>query len=79
MQTCSIVLNSVGLFFDIIGAFILWKFDVSLFEEDEANDAIMPADAAAVKRNRKLSRMGILFLMIGFGFQLLSQLCQFFC
>lgn len=69
------ILNLIGLSFDIIGAFMIWTFEVTLWEEDSDGN-ITPTEASTCRRNKKLSRMGVLFLLTGFGFQFVSQLCQ---
>lgn len=73
-----IIINSIGLIFDIVGAIIIFIYTPSLFEEDENGD-VMPSDTKDNKRKIKLSRVGIALIIIGFFLQYtgsIMQLCK---
>lgn len=80
----SMLLNSIGLVFDIVGAVLIWFFVAEInFANKEfylQGDAVIdledpsPEKIKAFKRNIMLSRIGIVALVVGFIFQLASNL-----
>ena len=71
-MSCGIIINSIGLFFDIIGAGILFFKFPALWEEKEG--AAQLSDS--FYKNKKISKIGFLILIIGFALQLISNFVE---
>ena len=69
------LINCIGVFFDIIGAVMIWRYTPSLFEEDKNND-IQPTDSKENQKHIHLSETGIILIIIGFIFQLAGNIMQ---
>ena len=76
------VINSVGLVFDIVGVLLLFLFPVLPLEELTPSGGqiiIWPSENATEraekwKRYKKRAIWGISLIVLGFGFQILSNL-----
>jgi hypothetical protein len=72
------VLNSIGLFLDIWGAFLLFKFGLpEEIRRSGANALVLEqvdvAEAAKAKRYDRRGKFGLGLLLVGFVLQLLSN------
>jgi len=72
-----IILNSLGLLLDIIGAILIWKYGLP---ESLSREGVAPAfsviDAslrAKAKKYNWYSNIGLFLLVLGFVFQLISN------
>ena len=70
--------SSFGLFLDIIGAFLLFKYGLPEYLEKLAQNGIgemiiAPSEKDLTNNHSKIAKGGFVFLMIGFFFQLLSN------
>lgn len=78
MTTANCV-NSIGLVFDILGAYLLWKFGLPAAISREgtvglATETDDHAEAAKAKQYDRLGNVGLILLVIGFVLQLVSNL-----
>lgn len=75
----SVNINTLGLVFDIMGAFLLFRFGFAhedVFPETGEGINIFgndPERAARIKLYKTLSRCGILLLILGFVLQAISN------
>ena len=74
----SVWLSSVGLGFDIIGAVLLYRYTLpALLAKHGMNwaaiEGVTEENKARWKRQRRLSKLAIVMLIIGFGLQLASN------
>jgi hypothetical protein len=67
------LINSIGLIFDIVGAVLIWKY-VPTFWELNKNGDMMPSDDKEYRCSKCLSQVGLAAVIIGFAFQLLSNI-----
>lgn len=74
---CAIMISSIGLLIDFIGAIMIWKFVPSLFEENEHGD-ITPSSPFDDEKKNKYSKLGMLLIAIGFIFQLIGNIIQLY-
>ena len=75
--------STVGLFLDIVGALLLWRYvvEIDFVEKDEflkGNAVLTPADPTpeeirSYKRRIVISRIGVAFLVIGFSLQVVGN------
>jgi hypothetical protein len=68
------IVNSIGLIFDIIGAYLIWKYGLptTAFLDDQFSH--LPSGRVQInKPTDKRSYWGLLLLMVGFIFQLASN------
>jgi len=69
------ITNCVGLGFDIIGAILLYKFALKLFRKDSDGMYFFETTVSdLIKKHVRYTKAGIIFLIIGFCFQFLSNL-----
>lgn len=74
----SVIVNSIGLVFDIVGAIMIWKYLPALWEENKNGD-LTPTNIGENGKKLTLSRVGIVLIAIGFILQFISgimQLCK---
>jgi hypothetical protein len=71
---CSKVINTIGLAFDIAGAILIWRYGLPRFElrKDSVN-YINLVSQSQEKEYDRWAKLGIVFLIIGFSLQLLSN------
>jgi hypothetical protein len=67
--------NSIGLIFDIVGAVLIWRY-VPTFWDLNKNGDMMPSDDKEYRCSKRLSQVGLAAVIIGFAFQLLSNIMQ---
>jgi hypothetical protein len=70
-----VLINSIGLVFDIVGAIMIWMYIPALFEEGKNGD-VMPTDIGENKRKLTRSRVGIILIAIAFSLQFISSIMQ---
>ena len=73
-----IVVNSLGLICNIVGAFLVWQFGLPADIGPAGRrylqtGMIEPQDAATARRNRSRSTLGFILLLIGFTLQLVAN------
>ncbi|MDX2191510.1 MAG: hypothetical protein SFY32_16785 [Bacteroidota bacterium] len=68
------IINSIGLFFDFIGAFLLFRYGLPPQIGKEGGIFLYPSNHKNIKANffDKMSNLGFILLMLGFTFQLIS-------
>lgn len=64
------MVNSIGLILDIIGVIMVWFYGVSGARH---KNAFFTDDPEADKRVKRMVRIGLWLLIIGFGLQILSN------
>ncbi len=74
-MSCGIIINSIGLIFDIIGAGIIFFKFPSIFEID-GKGVIQARESDIYDKNKKVSKYGLLLLIIGFILQLISNFVE---
>jgi len=75
MSTCA---NSLGLFLDLVGAGLLWKFGLPPRLDPEGHGRIIleQADTSEIEKAScyaRRSRFALVLLFLGFVFQLISN------
>ena len=80
---CSAIVNSIGLVLDIVGAIVLFKYGFPPALENNRDGTFMisgsgdsQAEKEALKKDKQykcLSMVGLIFLIIGFILQLISN------
>lgn len=73
-----VIVNSVGLLFGIVGAFLMWRFGLPASIDREGQQTIITGEVDQkeidlAKRFDFRSRIGFLFLIVSFALQLLSN------
>ena len=72
-MSCGVIINSIGLIFDIIGAGIIFIYVPALWEV--VGSRVQLAGKSNDK-NKKLSKIGFSILIIGFALQLISNFVE---
>lgn len=68
------ILNNIGLFLDIVGVVIIWKYGLpSKLAYEGISKSINIKYVEKQELYRKISRFGLISLIVGFGFQILSN------
>ncbi len=73
-----VIVNSLGLLFGIVGAYLIWKFGLPASIDREGHQHLITGeiDEDEVATARKFdfrSRIGLLLLIVSFALQLLSN------
>ena len=77
-SSCPDVINSVGLFLDIVGVFLLFRYGLpeNVSQTGESFFSLADTNEEEVKkwkRYKKLSYSALVFLVVGFVLQLVSN------
>ncbi|PIQ09526.1 MAG: hypothetical protein COW71_06190 [Ignavibacteriales bacterium CG18_big_fil_WC_8_21_14_2_50_31_20] len=74
-----VIVNSLGLLLDILGAFLIWKYsktDALKFIEENGSffwDGSSETDKIEFKKQNKYSHIGLLLMIFGFILMLISN------
>ncbi len=71
-MSCGVIINSIGLFFDIIGAGIIFFYFPAIWKEERGVARLNKG----YDKNEKVSKYGLSILIIGFIFQLISNFVE---
>jgi hypothetical protein len=76
--TCSVVVNSAGLFLDIVGVILVWRFGLPQDVRRSGTSYLLleETDEAQIAKGKlydKIAHLGIGLLVVGFGLQLVSN------
>jgi hypothetical protein len=76
--TSSVVVNSAGLFLDIVGVVVVWRFGLPHDVRRSGASYLLlehtdKAEIAKAKRYDNVAHLGIGLLIVGFGLQLVSN------
>lgn len=72
------LINSVGLLFDVVGAFLIFRFGVATIIDTGGRDIVVGGqigneEAAKIYRHKRLSKIGLGLLLFGFILQFISN------
>jgi hypothetical protein len=69
-----VIINSLGLFFDILGTCFLWKYSLSLFVKNEKGEYLFhTAYGEEIAKHVWGTKVGIGFLFSGFLLQMVGN------
>lgn len=73
METYKII-NSVGLGFDIVGVFLIWRYALPRRIETVYDAYVTyPDEIGAGKKYKLRGKLGLIFIMAGFSIQIVSN------
>ena len=72
------IVNAIGLISDIAGVILVWKFGIPEVSDRSGRTVLgiawqSPEEAKQIQRYLFWSRIGLIAIIAGFGFQLLSD------
>lgn len=72
-MACAKIINSIGLLFDIVGIILLFIHDYKKIDKNLGDEPIAGLPKEIKDAEKRFSKKGLFFIIIGFLLQLMSN------